>query len=353
MAPLREYKGAIHIHTSFSDGSGKVEDIIKAAQDAGLDYLIISDHDKLLPEQLEFQGRHGNLLVIYGVELRACVFGRRHFLALGVKSHLPYMKEPFPQRLEHIQRDGGISIIAHPAGPFRPWRGQTHFAWKTFPDAFFHGLEIWTYMHDWMGNLALTRLREKVARSDYNLSGPDVALLRRWDELNMRRRVSGIASQDNHARWIPFLRLRVFSYEYLFRRLLTHVITGEMTGDAQKDIPDLLDAIGRGNAYMANNGIAQAGSFRFTAETRNGAHGMGEWLEEPAKVLRVSSPQKAQMTLVRNGEVVAAQTTDRFELPDPPPGAYRVELRIDGIPWLFSNHINVGMPLEGPDKTPR
>ena len=52
-------RGAIHVHSNYSDGSGRVEDVISAAQTAGLDYLIITDHDKLRPEQHAFQGRHG------------------------------------------------------------------------------------------------------------------------------------------------------------------------------------------------------------------------------------------------------------------------------------------------------
>jgi len=344
MPPLRTYKGAIHIHTRFSDGSGHLKDIIKAAQDAELDYIIISDHDELLPEQLKFQGWHEKLLVVYGVELAACRLRRQHFLALGVESHLPYEKKPLAEKLELIQKDGGISIIAHPSGPFRPWRGQTHFAWRKLPEKFFHGLEIWTYLHDWLGGLAWWRLREMINRSDCCLRGPEPRLLAQWDELNQRRRVAGIGAQDNHARWVPFVKQRVFAYEYLFRRLLTHVVTREFTGDAKQDISALLAAIRDGRAYFANNGIAPAEGFSFIAETGGNQHVVGEWLEGPAEVLRIAAPEKAEMRLIRNGAVAASETTDNYELPGPAPGAYRVEMRVNGRPWLFSNHINVAMP---------
>ena len=36
--------GAIHIHSKFSDGSGDIEQITKAAKKAGLDWIIITDH---------------------------------------------------------------------------------------------------------------------------------------------------------------------------------------------------------------------------------------------------------------------------------------------------------------------
>lgn len=42
---LKDYKGACHIHTEYSDGSIPVSDVITSAQDAGLDFVILSDHN--------------------------------------------------------------------------------------------------------------------------------------------------------------------------------------------------------------------------------------------------------------------------------------------------------------------
>lgn len=334
-------KGAIHIHSDYSDGSGRVEDIISAAQAAGLDYLIITDHGKLRPEQHAFQGRHDNLLVVYGVEFSVCRFTKRHYLALGVDSHEPYKGLSFHERLRRIDGDGGISIIAHPAGVFKPWLAQMHRRWKAFPEEPFHGLEIWTYMHDWTGNLRLTRMREQYRDPDHNLRGPDAKLLGMWDALNRKRRIAGVGSLDNHARYVPFFGVRVFPYEYLFRRLLTHVETEGFTGDAKEDIPRLLKAIAAGRSYFANNAIAPPDGFRFFAECDDGGHGVGSWLEGAAGALRVISPHRGEMKLVCNGAPVMTEHTDEMKLRNPPPGAYRVEVRLDGAPWLFTNHINI------------
>jgi len=338
-------RGAIHVHSNYSDGSGKVEDVISAAQTAGLDYLIITDHDKLRPEQHAFQGRHGNLLVVYGVEMKARMFGKKHFLALGVDSHEPYRGLTFAEKLERIDRDGGKSIIAHPAGCFKPWLAIAHRRWKRFPEGTFHGMEIWTYMHDWVKGLRLSRLREQYRDPDHSLGGPDVKLLAAWDALNRKRRIAGIGSLDNHARHVPLFGVRVFPYEYLFRRLLTHVEIEPFTGDVAKDISRLLAAISAGRSYFANNAIAPPDGFRFFAESGDGGHGVGAWLNGGAQALRIESPCVCEMKLVRNGETVMTEVTGEMELRDPPPGAYRVEARLDGAPWLFTNHINVGMPL--------
>ncbi len=40
-------KGAIHIHTTHSDGTSTIKEIAKAAKKAGLEWIIITDHNNL------------------------------------------------------------------------------------------------------------------------------------------------------------------------------------------------------------------------------------------------------------------------------------------------------------------
>ena len=42
-----EYTGTLHVHSVFSDGSGEVPDIAKLAEEVGLDFLILTDHNTL------------------------------------------------------------------------------------------------------------------------------------------------------------------------------------------------------------------------------------------------------------------------------------------------------------------
>ena len=59
--------GVLHVHTEFSDGHGTAEEVIEAAGAAGLDYLIVADHNRLDAKRLE--GYHGRLLVMVGTEI--------------------------------------------------------------------------------------------------------------------------------------------------------------------------------------------------------------------------------------------------------------------------------------------
>ena len=63
---LHEYVGAIHIHTTFSDGRGDVESIAQIGGTVGLDFLLFSDHMTLEPLHLGLEGWHGDTLVLIG-----------------------------------------------------------------------------------------------------------------------------------------------------------------------------------------------------------------------------------------------------------------------------------------------
>ena len=42
-----QYCGAIHIHSLFSDGTGDLNTIVKAAKKSGLDWIIVTDHNTM------------------------------------------------------------------------------------------------------------------------------------------------------------------------------------------------------------------------------------------------------------------------------------------------------------------
>ena len=42
-----EYVGSVHMHSTFSDGTGEVPDIAKFADEVGLDFIMLTDHNTL------------------------------------------------------------------------------------------------------------------------------------------------------------------------------------------------------------------------------------------------------------------------------------------------------------------
>src|SRR5262249_12919939 len=62
--------GAVHIHTTYSDGLGTVPEVAAAAREAGLDFVVITDHETLQPIADGWEGYHAGCLVLFGAEFR-------------------------------------------------------------------------------------------------------------------------------------------------------------------------------------------------------------------------------------------------------------------------------------------
>ena len=60
------------------------------------------------------------------------------------------------------------------------------------------------------------------------------------------------------------------------------------------------------------------------------------------------NPRPCDIRVVRDGSVVWAAQAAEGAVVLRDPGAYRVECRLDGRPWVFSNHLHVGKPGPGP-----
>jgi len=71
-------RGAYHVHTTRSDGRGTLDEVVRAARESGLRFVVVTDHEVLAPEE---QGYRDGVLVVKGTEI-STPFG--HVVALGV-----------------------------------------------------------------------------------------------------------------------------------------------------------------------------------------------------------------------------------------------------------------------------
>src|SRR5688572_24010415 len=79
-------RGAIHVHTNRSDGSGTVDDVAAAAARAGLQFVVFSDHGDARRPAMAPVYRHG-VLCIDAVEISS---SGGHILAIGLTNAAPY-----------------------------------------------------------------------------------------------------------------------------------------------------------------------------------------------------------------------------------------------------------------------
>ena len=76
-----DYRGAIHCHSTYSfDGKGDMDEIGKAANDAGLDFVMMTDHDTMEPVKKGENKWRESALMICGAELTP---RNNHYIVFG------------------------------------------------------------------------------------------------------------------------------------------------------------------------------------------------------------------------------------------------------------------------------
>jgi len=342
--PLHDYKGCLHIHSTYSDGHYSVPEILDAARDAGLDYVVLADHTTLEAREDGFQGWHDGVLLAVGVELLA---GHHHCMALGLEDlDGADRRTATPEKLDAIKRHGAAVFVVHPRPVHKPLFDVWVPGWTDWHLETFDGLEIWPYLHDWISDLHPWNFLSHYRHPDRWIKGPDPAVLRQWDAIGHRRPVAGIGSLDNHAKRFPFKRrgpvlFEIFPHRYAFRTVRTHVLSPEpFSGRAREDIPRLYRLLASGRCYVSYDLLADATGFRFEAARAGLAVEMGDEIPagDPAE-FRAVCPADAALRLLRDGEPVAAAHGRELLASGREPGVYRVEARLGGRPWIFSNPI--------------
>jgi len=332
-----------------SDGDVSPPQILDAARDAGLHFVVFSEHPPLPPDHGDLAGWHDGVLVALAPEVKAA---GQHCLALDLPEdelgnfadHETALADL--ERLRHVQRRGGAIFVAHPKTVSKPFFHVGVPGWHDWDTDAFDGIEVWAYMHDWIRDLTLRNFLSHYRHPDRWITGPDPEVLRHWDEVGRRRHCVGIGALDNHARRIPFRSwgpalLEIFPHAYGFRTVRTHVLAPEpFTGDAAADLATLGRLLRQGRCYVSYDLLADATGFAFTGERGAEVLHMGDEAAADGPVaFRADSPVDAQMRLVRDGQPIAEAAGRQLAAEGSEPGVYRVEARLDGRPWVFTNPI--------------
>src|SRR3954451_6091198 len=76
----------VHVHSTHSDGTGTVAQIARAAARAGIDVVLLTDHDTLAAKRAGEERWYGDALVLVGEEVSPT--NRDHFLAFGIDDEI-------------------------------------------------------------------------------------------------------------------------------------------------------------------------------------------------------------------------------------------------------------------------
>jgi len=339
---LVDYAGGVHFHTRYSDGSESMKKVVQEAKRTDIDFFIVADHDTLEAAEDGWEGWQDGVLSVVGTEISSL---EGHCLTLGLKDCSGLKGLAPPDYLAEIRRRGASAFIAHPTSPRRPELRFRAHEWSLWDSPDFQGLEIWTYMHDWVRGLTWRSLALRILDPARWINGPDAKLLAKWDELCQTRRVVGLGAIDNHALKLPFRNfplylVKILPHRFAFQTLRTHVLCEPFTQNDLDDVQRVTDAILAGHCYAAYDLLADARGFRFSAKAASEMVLMGDEMTFPGQVeLHIQSPRAASLTLARNGSVVAEEEADSLLFAATEPGVYRAEARLAGKPWVFTNPI--------------
>jgi hypothetical protein len=336
-----------HVHSTYSDGSATLPELLADARAAAADVLLLTDHNTLGAKRDGWEGWHDGVLLLVGVEVSR---PPGHYLAFGLKRQVARKGLSQPQLAAAVAAAGGVGFAAHPfsigsqmeRGNFSKM-GRAH-PWTTLEDCPEAGLELWSLTtdaaEDWRSPWQAVRY---LLAPERHTDGPRPAHLRTWDELGRRRRVPALGGIDAHQRGFRVGR-RVLSpvpNRRYFRILRTHVVLdGPPSGELAADRAAILGALGAGRSYLACDFRAPATGFAFAAEGPDGTVPMGAEAPAGGHELVVRAPRAAALRLVADGETLAA-ADDATELraAAPGPAVYRAEARLGGRTWILSNAI--------------
>jgi hypothetical protein len=329
------FKGVIHVHTGLShDSHGSEDEIVRAAKSAGLDFVMLTDHNA--PDLFAQEGTHerDGVLLIRGAEIRC---NDQYMLALGLDHYIDTRGMACADVTAALAAQDSVVIGAHPER-FTQWA-----------DASIAGVEVWDLYDEayssrwrylgwaldivmWYGTYPDEILSRLIRRPDQALAA--------FDAQTARRRLTAVGAPDAHQN-IRIPGRQLDPYPLSFRLVPVYLFASERTRGA------LLDALRNGRAYFAFEVFRPAPTFAFRAlDSAGNAWGMGDDVQHSAGlIVEAHAPARGRITVLRDGRQLARTTGEHLSVPVDGPGTYRaeVEILVQGRwrPWIFSNPIYV------------
>lgn len=335
-----QYKGAIHIHSLNSDGSGDIETISRAAQKAGLSWIILTDHNYIDMEE----GIYNNVYVLKGEEISPK--NKNHYLALGINNKIEPDENP-QIFIDEVREQNGIGFAAHPDESSKRKNDYLPITWnKSFiPD----GVEIWNWFSCWgdkLNSKNIFALAFSYLFKHFLVSKAPQDSIEWWDELNSQKQsiVPAIGGVDAHAFKIKkyIIPVTVFPYKVMFKTINNVInLNKPLSEDFKTAKEQILNAIKNGNNVVVNRNLSNVIPEINITNSLKTAYS-GEFLNLDKKThLNVSVNKKALIKVILNGRELYECFAKKCNLLLTQIGKYRVEILINNIEFAYSNPIVV------------
>jgi len=334
------YKGAIHIHSLFSDGTGDIKTITNAAKEAGLKWIIITDHNNMDIEE----GIINGICVIKGEEISPK--NENHYLALGINKTI--LSDNAEEYVKEVREQGGFGFIAHPEEGFDRKNKFVPINW-TADDSEADGIEIWNWFSQWADNYNdsnIFTIIHSYFQAHKKIKTPYPQTLARWDRLNnnTRKIIPAIAGIDAHALKTSkyLIPVTVFPYKKMFKTLVNIIYTQDiLKGDFENQKNIILTSLKNGNNIILNRYVSDKIPYVEISNKFSTAFS-GDSIElDDNTYLNVKLKQKAKIKILSNGMEICTLKAQECSIKILKSGKYRVELIVKETGWIYTNPIEV------------
>lgn len=328
----RTYVGAIHIHSDQSDGCGSLHEIVGAARQSGVDFVLLTDHGTRGYGARGEEGWHDGVLVLCGEEISA---PDGHALAFETREDVG-VQANLSSALAEVHRQVGVVVATHQQNercPVPP---------TPLDDA--DMIEAWSFVDEFLTRTSARTLPLDVARAEKMIIGPSRTVLRKWDRQLEKRRMPMVGGLNVHQRKQPLFDWKVlFPYAYAFQTIATCVQTPELPSVALRARDMIWSALREGRSFAVNRSLGPESKFQFYfAPKRGRKRQMGEDAPyDPEGRFHIKLPLFAEVVLRCNGQPFSWSTAQDMTFPCAGPGAYRVEVYLDRRLWILSNAIRL------------
>ena len=333
---IYQYLGAIHIHSKFSDGTGNIDVITKAAKNANLDWIVITDHNNMdIPE-----GMINGVCVIKGEEISQPA--DNHYLAIDIdKTIQPDSEQNY---VEAVRELGGFGFAAHPDESLTRKNNSAPIRWtnkEIIPD----GIEIWNWFSQWADHYDSTSLFKIIYSFIFRhqlISKPYRETLEWWDNLNKKSKtfLPVIGGVDAHALKISkyIIPVTVFPYETQFKTITNVLQLKEPLSENFTDKKrQILNAIKAGNNIIINRRINK-NLPEIVLVNPQETYCCGESIPlGKSTYLRIKIPIKAFVKIYKDGNEKYSEYTNNLIYSISEYGKYRIEIEIETKGYIYTN----------------
>jgi len=138
------YRGELHTHTVHSDGQWKGAELVEAAKERGLDFLMVTDHNTISGWEDVLTTAKDDILIVPGVEITS-FYG--HALALGVEHwidcRIGWEEWTMNDAALAVREERGCFLVAHPLAEGRPYCAGCRWEYPEFDMSLADGIEVW------------------------------------------------------------------------------------------------------------------------------------------------------------------------------------------------------------------